>query len=241
MHVLLFPTAERANHAAADLLAGTLTAAGFRNLLVAGGNTPLPVYALVAARRLPLAHLRVFVLDEYVGVPPADPRTCSNLLRQTVAEAWGVPAGQFHPLSPEPAEAAAAVQAHEQAIAAAGGLHGAVLGLGTNGHLGFNEPGSAPDSPARVVGLEPESVEANRRWFGGEHAPARGATVGLKTLLAARRVLVLAYGPSKAAAVRAMLLGPREAGCPASFLQAHPDAWLFIDEAAAAQLPARAW
>jgi glucosamine-6-phosphate deaminase len=236
MHVLIFPTAERANHAAADLLAGTLTAPETRNLVVAGGNTPLPVYALVAVRRLPLGHLRVFVLDEYVGVPPPDPRTCTNLLRRTVAEAWGVPAGQFFGLDPNPDRAAAEVQALEERLAAAGGVHVAVLGLGANGHLGFNEPGSAPDSPARVVDLEPGSVEANRRWFGGEHAPARGATLGLKTLLAARRVLVLAYGPAKAAAVRALVAGPMGAHCPASFLQAHPDAWLFTDTAAAADL-----
>lgn len=238
MHVLTFPTPAAANQAAADLLAGTLTAPGIRNVLVAGGNTPLPVYALVAAHRLCLRHLRVFVLDEYVGVPADDPRTCSNLLRRTVAEAWGVPAEQFFALSPDPARAAACVEEHEQAIAAAGGLDVAVLGLGTNGHLGFNEPGTLPDAPARVVDLEPESVEANRRWFGGEHAPARGATVGLKTLLAARRVLVLAYGPAKAAAVRAMVTGPMDCRCPAACLQAHPDAWLFTDTAAAAELRA---
>ncbi len=233
MHVLTFPTPALANRAAADLLAGTLTAPDTHRVLVAGGNTPLPVYALVAAHRLDLAPLRVFVLDEYVGVPAEEPRTCSNLLRRTVAEAWGVPPAQFFALDPDPARAAAAVQAHERAIAEAGGLDVAVLGLGPNGHLGFNEPGSGPDSTARVVDLEPESVEANRRWFGGTHAPAQGATVGLKTLLAARRVLVLAYGPAKAAAVRAMVAGPQNARCPASFLQTHPDAWLFTDTAAA--------
>ena len=239
MHVLTFPTPAAANQAAADLLAGTLTAPDTRRVLVAGGNTPLPVYALVAAHRLNLAHLRIFVLDEYVGVPADEPRTCSNLLRRTVAEAWGVPPAQFFALDPDPARAAAAVAAHERAIAEAGGLDVAVLGLGTNGHLGFNEPGSGPDSTARVVDLEPESVEANRRWFGGAHAPAQGATVGLKTLLAARRVLVLAYGPAKAAAVRAMVAGPMDARCPASFLQAHPDTWLFTDTAAVAGLAGR--
>lgn len=236
MHVLTFRTPEAAQHAAADLLAGTLTAPETCNVVLAGGNTPLPVYALVAARRLPLGHLRLFVLDEYVGVPADDPRTCSNLLRRTAAEAWGVPPAQFFALNPDPARAAEAVRAHEQILAAAGGADLAVLGLGTNGHLGFNEPGTPADAPARVVELEPESVEANRRWFGGEHAPARGATLGLKTLLAARRVLVLAHGPAKAAAVRAMVCGPRDVRCPAAWLQTHPDAWLFTDAAAASGL-----
>ncbi len=111
-----------------------------------------------------------------------------------------------------------------------------MLGLGTNGHLGFNEPGTPPDASARVLGLEPESVEANRRWFGGKFAPARGATLGLATLLAARRVLVLACGPAKAAAVAAMVRGPRDGRCPAAWLQIHPDAWLFTDTAAASAL-----
>jgi len=237
MNVRVHPTPRQATLAAADFLAGALRTA--RTLMVAGGNTPLELYAEIARRHLPLKALHVFVLDEYVGVPPEDPRTCTNLLRQAVAQAWNIPEEQFHGLSSTPAEAKASLDTHERAIKSRGGIDAIVLGLGPNAHLGFNEPGSARDSQDRVLDLEASSVEANRLWFGGEHAPSRGATVGLSTVLAARTAILLAFGRAKAAAVRAMVEGPREASCPAAWLQDHPDASIFLDEDAASLLARR--
>jgi glucosamine-6-phosphate deaminase len=236
VRICIHPDAEAANTAAAKCLAGWLAQPTVRNVMVAGGNTPLELYRRIADRRLPLAHLNVFALDEYVGVPLDEPRNCANLLRRSVAQAWGVPPERFFAVSSLPQEALASVREHELCIASAGGLDGIVLGLGQNGHLGFNEPGSAENSDGRVLNLEPSSIEANRKWFGGSYAPAQGATMGLKTILAARHVLVMAYGSHKAMAVKAMIDGPRTAECPASFLQGHPDARVFMDEAAAAQL-----
>ena len=111
-----------------------------------------------------------------------------------------------------------------------------MLGLGQNGHLGFNEPGSAPDSRGRVLDLDPVSIAANKKWFSGDYAPAKGATVGLKTILEARRVLILAFGPHKAKAVRGMALEASSDRCPASFLQRHPCVYAFLDKDAAAGL-----
>lgn len=234
MKLSIHPDAARANAAAADTLAAWLLAPDTRNVMVAAGNTPLDLYGRIGARRLSLAHLNVFALDEYVGVPLEEPRNCANLLRRSVGEAWGIPAGQFYAVSSLESDALASVQAHERRIAEEGGLDVIVLGLGQNGHLGFNEPGSAEDSVGRLLDLEAISVEANRKWFGGVYAPDKGVTVGLKTILAARHVLVLAFGPHKAAAVKAMVAGPRGEACPASFLQGHPDARVFLDEAAVA-------
>jgi glucosamine-6-phosphate deaminase len=183
-----------------------------------------------------LAHLTIFALDEYVGVPLDEPRNCANLLRRSVTKAWGIPDKQFFAVSSLELEALASVREHERRIAQFGGLDVIVLGLGQNGHLGFNEPGSAADSSARVLDLDPVSIEANRKWFGGKYSPARGSTVGLKTILAARRVLILAYGAHKASAVKAMVEGPVGGHCPASFLQKHSHTHLFLDEAAAAPL-----
>lgn len=233
MHISVHPDPAAGNAAAAGLLAGWLSAPDTRRVMVAAGNTPIPLYDLVARRGLDLAHLQVFMLDEYVGVPATEPRSCAGLLRRTVADAWGVPAAQFHTIEPDPARALGSVLAHERKIDEAGGLDVVVLGLGQNGHLGFNEPGSTADSGARVLELEPISVEANRRWFGGEYAPDRGVTVGLRTILAARRVLILAYGPHKTNAVRAMVQGAITSACPASFLQSHPDVHVFLDIPAA--------
>jgi glucosamine-6-phosphate deaminase len=218
---------------AADLLAQWIEDASVRRLMVAGGNTPLPLYQAMAERGVAASALRVYVLDEYVGVPGSDARTCTNFLRRTVAEAWRIRPENFFGLRSEEADAEAAVLDHERRIDEAGGLHAIVLGLGKNGHLGFNEPGSLEDGGARVVDLESLSIASNREWFGGDYAPRRGATVGLRTILGARRVLLLAFGPAKAEAVRKMLRGPRESSCPAAFLQGHPEVHVFLDDLAA--------
>ncbi len=229
MHLSIHPDADTANAAATDCLAAWLTRADTRTVMVAAGNTPLELYRRVGERRLSLAHLQIFALDEYVGVPLDEPRNCANLMRRCVQQAWGIPPGQFHTVSSLEADALASVQEHERKIAAAGGLDVIILGLGQNGHLGFNEPGSAEDSGGRLLDLETISIEANRKWFGGDHAPAKGVTVGLRTILAARHVIILAFGRHKTTAVRAMADGPRTPDCPASFLQGHPDVQVFLD------------
>lgn len=239
MHVEIRHDAAEATRDAADLLIGWIPEKGVRRLMVAGGNTPLPLYEEIARRGIEASELHIDVLDEYVGVPNHDPRTCTNLLRRTVIEAWGVPPASFSGLSSEEHDAEAKVIAHERRIEAAGGLDAIVLGLGKNGHLGFNEPGSARDSVARLLDLDPISIEANRAWFGGDYAPRQGATVGLRTILGARRILLLAFGSAKTDAVRAMIKGPRASGCPASFLQDHPRVHVFLDEAAGERLRGR--
>ncbi|MBM3823745.1 MAG: glucosamine-6-phosphate deaminase [Verrucomicrobia bacterium] len=236
MNLSIHPTAEAANDAAADCLAGWLALPDTRTFMPAAGNTPLELYRCIGRRGLALEHLTVFTLDEYVGVPLEETRNCAHLLRRCVQEDWRIPPAQFHVVSSLEADALASVQEHERKITAAGGLDVLVLGLGQNGHLGFNEPGSEEDSAGRLLDLEPVSIEANRKWFGNDYAPAQGVTVGLRTILAARRILIMAYGAHKTAAVRAMVEGPRSSRCPASFLQGHPNTHLFLDAEAAAAL-----
>jgi glucosamine-6-phosphate deaminase len=236
MKVSIHPTPVEADAAATALLAEWLATPGVRNVMLAGGNTPLELYRRIAGLGVPLANLNIFALDEYVGVPLDEPRNCANLIRQTAVEPWGLPKDQYFSVSSLESEALESVLAHERRIDRAGGLDVIVLGLGQNGHLGFNEPGSAEDSCGRVLDLDPISIEANRLWFGGDYAPSRGVTVGMKTILAARRVLIMAYGAHKAAAVQAMLHGPRHEQCPASLLQGHANVIVFLDQAAAAPL-----
>lgn len=233
----IFPEAKQATLAAADYLVSELGRA--RSVMVAGGNTPLELYAEIERRRVFLPEIHLFILDEYVGVPPEDPRTCSNLLGRTVQRAWRVNASRFYTISSLEAEAERSVMRHERHVEEIGGLDVIVLGLGPNGHLGFNEPGSSPASSARVLDLKPESIEANRKWFGGEYAPSKGATVGLRTILGARHVILLAFGEAKTKAAHAMMNGPKDGNCPAAFLQSHPSVRIFLDEKAAAQLEQR--
>ena len=236
MNVEVFDSATEANAAAAELLSGWLTEKSTRNFMPAAGNTPLELYRLVAEQRLDLSHLHVFILDEYVGVPKTEPRNCTNLLRRGVQQTWRIRGDQFHAISSEEDDALETVLKHEEKIDHAGGLDVVVLGLGQNGHLGFNEPGSAVDSTGRIVPLEKISVEANRKWFEGKYAPDKGVTVGLKTILAAKRILLMAYGEHKTDAVHAMVKGPIGPHCPASFLQKHSAVHVFLDKSAAAKL-----
>jgi glucosamine-6-phosphate deaminase len=205
MELYVFANAAKATSAATGWLVDRLQRPSTRNIMVAGGNTPLVLYAEVACRELPLDHLRVFALDEYLGVPEDEPRNCANLLRRTVVDAWKIPADQYAFLSPHEATAAQSIREHEERIRTAGGLDLVILGLGQNGHIGFNEPGSEANSPGRVVPLGATSVEANRLWFGEDHAPVSGVTTGMSTILAARSVLLLAFGERKANAVAAMV------------------------------------
>jgi glucosamine-6-phosphate deaminase len=234
MHMTVYPSPEQASQAASDELARWLTEA--RTLVVAGGNSPRELYRLLAGLPMP-AHLHVFTLDEYLGVPIDDPRTCANLLRREVADAWHVPPGRFHALSSRVEDAEAGIKEHERQLAECGGLDAVVLGLGRNGHLGFNEPGSSPHSPGRVLNLTPTSVAANAEWFGGEYAPAQGVTLGLRTILAARCVMLVAFGALKADAVYGTVVAPPNETCPGSWLQLHPNTQVYLDEAAAARLP----
>ncbi len=240
MEISVYPDAANANDEAAHALRGWLQQTNTRNIMVAGGNSPLELYGRIAALALDLSHLRVFALDEYVGVPLEEPRNTANLLRTAVAEAWKIPSGSFFPLSSLPEAALTSVQEHERIIERYGGLDVLVLGLGQNGHVAFNEPGSTVTDCGRLVSLEPSSVAANACWFDNAHAPDTGVTVGLPTLLASRRVLLLAFGASKAGAVRAMVEGPRDPSCPASWFQGHPETRVFLDGAAAGALSSAA-
>lgn len=234
MHIRIFPDKETASEAAADCLLNWLREPGVRNVMLAGGNTPLDLYQRVAQRKADLSHLTLFALDEYVGVPKDEPRNCANLLRRSAVEPWGL--ARFYSISSNETEAEESVRQHERRIAEAGGLDVVVLGLGQNGHLGFNEPGSLANSAGRLVNLESSSIEANREWFAGQYAPNRGATVGLQTILDAGRILLMAYGSHKKLPVTRMIDGPVSPACPASYLQRHARAYLFLDEVAAAGL-----
>ena len=236
MIVSIYESSTAANDVAATHLGRRLSQPATRNVMVAAGNTPLDLYQRVSTQGLSLSHLKVFALDEYVGVPLEEPRNCANLLRQYVAVGWGLTPDQFLTVSSLASDAERSVKQHEAAIEAAGGLDILVLGLGQNGHLGFNEPGSSVDCGARVLPLTPISIEANRKWFHGRFAPDQGVTVGMKTILGAREIFLLAFGPHKTQAVYDMVRGPMSDQCPASFLQAHPRVKVFLDTTAAAGL-----
>ena len=142
---------------------------------------------------------------------------------------------------PDAPDPEGACRAYDRALQAAGGFDLAVLGLGPNGHLGFNEPPCGREAPTRVVSLTPQSVESNARYWGGpEQVPRRALTAGMAVLLTARRILLLAAGESKADILRRTLEGPINPDVPASYLQTVPGVTVIADRAAAGLLHASA-
>ena len=200
------------------------------------GDTPTPVYAeLVAGERrgeVSLARTMVILLDEWVGLPPGDPARCDFRLRRELIDRLAMPPA-FVPIDVDGPDDQAAALAHD---ASARGLDLAVLGLGMNGHVGFNEPGSRPDDPTRLVRLAVSSREAATARYGAALVPTAGVTVGLARLLEAGECWLLVTGERKAQVLRRALEQPEGPDCPASYLRRHPRLTVFADEAAASLL-----
>lgn len=206
--------------------------------LATGGTMP-PVYAELVRRQrecgLDLSVLRSFNLDEYVGLDARDPRSFASYMDEHLVGPAGLDARQV--CLPDGLvgrqDPAAVAAAYEEQIAAAGGIQLQLLGLGRNGHIGFNEPGSGADSRTRLVELAPATRQDAAASFGGlENVPRQAITVGIATILQAQRLRVLAFGAAKAEAVAATLGGPQTADWPCSFLRDHGDVRLFADAAA---------
>ena len=213
---------------AADLVA-SLAPGGV--LGVATGSSPLALYAALIRRRaegLATEGLRLFALDEYVGLSGDDPRSYAAYVRSVIAEPLGIPASRVRVPS---GSTAADAEAYERAIAEAGGVDLQIVGIGRNGHIGFNEPGSDAETRTRVVELDESTRRANAEHFGGDLSlvPTHAMTQGVATILSARRIVLVASGSAKARALRAALTGPVTADNPASFLQRHPDVTVVAD------------
>ena len=204
------------------------------------GDTPAPLYAeLVAAEwrgEASFASATVILLDEWVGLPPDDPARCDARIAGELIDQLIEPP-RFVPIDVDGPDPEAAAAAHDAEIAP--GLDLAVVGLGANGHVGFNEPGSFPDDGTRLVRLAVSSREAAAERYGATLVPTAGITVGLARLLEARECWLLVTGPHKAAILRRALEGPEDPDCPASYLRRHPRLIVFADEAAAALLRRR--
>ena len=207
---------------------------------LATGSTPLPLYRALQRRvaaGLDLSRVRAFALDEYVGLERGHPQSYASVLLREAVEPLGLDGGAVRVPdgSLEGIETAGA--RYEAAIEAAGGIDLQVLGIGTDGHIGFNEPGSSFASLTRVKTLTEQTRHDNARFFdsAGE-VPMHCVTQGLGTILRARHLLLLAFGESKAAALANAVEGALSASVPASAIQLHPRVTVLVDEAAASGL-----
>jgi glucosamine-6-phosphate deaminase len=224
--------------AAADVVAATVGRAPEAAIAVPTGSTPLPMFEELIDRvrrgDLDLSRIQLFCLDEYVGVAPSEPNSLTGWLARVFLNPAGIPPEHVHTLPSTDPDLDGAPLRYEQALAAHGGLELAVLGLGGNGHIAYNEPGSPADSRTRVLTLTPESVAQAAGYFEGRTVPTQAMTVGVGTLLEAREIVLIVTGAAKAGVLRRTLDEPMTAEVPASWLRLAGDRVTVIaDEAAA--------
>jgi glucosamine-6-phosphate deaminase len=208
------------------------------------GNTPVPFYQelirLHRAGLLTLTQATTFNLDEYLGLAPGDPRSFRAWMQAQLFSQVDLPANRVHlPDSVESSAAAEESLRYERVIREAGGIDWMLLGIGRNGHIGFNEPGSARSSRTRLIELEAKTIADAAKAFGGEHhVPRRAITMGIGTILEARTIRVMAFGPAKAEIVQRALTGEPSEQVPASLLAGHADVRFLLDAESARLLSA---
>lgn len=240
MEVIICPHEEQVGRIAASRIASALSHRPAPVMGLATGSSPLGTYAALKRRvdagTLDLANATFFALDEYLGLPRTDPNSYAETIRRTFTEPLGIDPARVHVPPGDAEDVDAACEQYEQAIAAAGGIDVQILGIGSNGHIGFNEPGSSFCSRTRTKTLTARTRADNARFFGPEFVPTHCVTQGLGTIMDAGRLVLTAMGESKADAVAAAVEGPVSAMCPASILQFHRYATVVVDEAAASKL-----
>lgn len=205
------------------------------------GNTPLGMYrellALAPVERQIFSDTRFIQLDEYLGIDGDDWRSLAGWLRRSFLDAAKVAASAVTNFRSSAPDGEVEARRMETAIGAARGIDVSVLGLGLNGHIGFNEPGSATDSPTRIVELTPQSLRSNAAYWGSEAAvPRQAYTLGLGTLSRARQTVLLVSGAAKAEILAVAMEGPVTPEVPATFLHQLPNVTVIADREAAAAM-----
>ncbi len=206
------------------------------------GRTPIPLYReLVALHRAGRADFRrasTFNLDEFVGLSCRDSGSYCAFMHRHLFDHVNLQRSRAHMLNGVAADTERECIQYERAIARAGGIDLQILGLGLNGHIGFNEPGRALIARTHCARLRPATRRANAAFFANRptSVPKEALSMGMATILHARRIVLIATGASKAACVRRMLEGAVTPAVPASFLQLHRRAEVWLDRAAAAKL-----
>jgi glucosamine-6-phosphate deaminase len=206
---------------------------------LATGSTPLPVYEALPSKLVgvDVSRVRGFALDEYVGLDPRHPESYRSVITREVVEPLGLDPSLVHVPDGSLEGIEHAGDDYERAIAESGGVDLQILGIGTDGHIGFNEPGSSFASLTRVKTLTEQTREDNARFFDSiDDVPRHCITQGLGTIMRARHLVLLAFGEGKAEAVAGAVEGPITASLPGSAIQLHPHATVVIDEAAASRL-----
>jgi len=245
MLVILKRDDEEVNEQAALLIASAIKKKPPLTLGLATGSTMVGLYKqlvrLYQAGSLDFSQVRTFNLDEYLGLSGAHPQSFQHFMQENFFRHVNVAPRNMHiPDGSIRGDYDAYCASYEESIRAAGGIDLQILGIGRNGHIGFNEPTSSLASRTRLKALSRETLDDNAKFFRpGEERPRCAITMGIGTILEARKILLLATGDSKATAISKSVEGPITCAVSASALQLHPDVTFLLDEPAAAQLTQR--
>lgn len=238
MEVIIRPTPSDGAETAARIVADLVRRNPAAVLGLATGGTPLGLYAELARMHreeaLDFSRVTTFNLDEYVGLGGCHPASYRRFMQEHLFDLLNVLPENVHIPDGRTSDIPAHCRDYEEAIRKSGGIDLQVLGIGHDGHIGFNEPTSSLASRTRIKTLTEKTISANCRFFAdGEEVPRHVITMGVGTIMESRVCLLLAFGDGKAKALAAMAEGPVTAMCPASILQLHPCAVVIADEAAA--------
>ena len=237
MEIIIQPTSEAATEVAADIITKLLRRKPDAVLGLATGSTPLQLYRRLIERKLDWSRVTTFNLDEYIGLSPEHPQSYHHFMWSNLFSHVNIRPENVHIPDGMTRNVAAFCEEYEQRIKAAGGIDLQLLGIGSDGHIGFNEPTSSLASRTRIKTLTENTRRDNARFFAeGEEVPKHVLTMGIGTIMEARVNLLLAFGDNKADAVVEAVEGPVSAMNPASVLQLHRTAIFCIDEPAASSL-----
>ncbi|MQA31629.1 MAG: glucosamine-6-phosphate deaminase [Luteitalea sp.] len=242
MRIRIFGSPDQLAHALARSIAGRVAANAGLVLGLPTGDTPVPLYrelvALYRARRIDFSQTTTFNLDEFDGLGAGDSCSYRAFMQRHLFDHVNVPSRQIQFLDGRAADRAAECERYERAIQRRGGIDLQVLGLGANGHVGFNEPAVALTAATHRTRLTPATRRANARWFGNQvsEVPRHALSMGIATILHSRHIVLLATGARKAGCVARMINGPITTRLPASLLHVHPAVEVWIDRAAAVNL-----
>ena len=237
MEIIIQPTPEAATKVAARIIARLLREKPNAVLGLATGSTPLLLYRELAAMKLDWRRVTTFNLDEYVGLPREHPQSYHSFMWENLFRHLNIAKRNVHIPDGNAKDIPAFCAKYEKQIRAAGGIDLQVLGIGTDGHIGFNEPTSSLASRTRIKTLTRQTVKDNARFFGSEsQVPHHVITMGIGTIMDARQIVMLAFGPKKSRAIAEAVEGPITSVNPASVLQMHPVTKVCLDDAAAKRL-----
>jgi len=241
MRIAVFRDAEQADRLGAEILFKEIREKSNPKLGLATGSSPVGIYRQLAElyRRNPCSfkHVSTYNLDEYVGLPEDHPQSYAAFMREHLFQHLDMERRNIHIPNGIAESAEDECLRYEMLLQEAGNLDIQLLGIGLNGHIGFNEPGKNLSSETHLVTLTEETRRANARWFlSEEQTPRQAITMGVGPIMKAKKVLFIAQGEEKSAIIHEAFLGPITTRCPASLLQLHPNLVVLLDEAAASGL-----